>query len=111
VGEIRVKTVGFQPFSRNYQDSIRYYTMPREKDTFLRLLKKSLGCSYIQKIVAIHLPLEKKALSRMQDRSWELEHVLLGSLAHARVRIVKTTFRFLVREVKMRAGGVYSLCH
>jgi hypothetical protein len=41
--------------------------VPREKDTSVRLLKKSPGCSYILKIVAtyaIHLPLEKKALSR-----------------------------------------------
>ena len=64
VGEIRVKRVGFQPFSRNYQVRIWYYSMPREKDTFVRLLKqpkKSPGCSYILKIVAtyaIHLPLE-----------------------------------------------------
>jgi hypothetical protein len=81
--------------------------VPREKDTSVRLLKKSPGCSYILKIVAtyaIHLPLEKKALSRriLGKTSWDLAHQVGARALRVLKMLTSPHQSFLVFKLKLR---------
>ena len=108
MGEIREKTVGFQPFSRNYHVSMWYYSMPREKDTFVRVLKqlnKSPSCSYILKTTyAIHLPLEKKAFSSriLGKTGCHLAHQVGARTLRVLKMLTSPNKRFLVFELQLR---------